>query len=114
MKIAKPADNPPPKHLSKRSAQFWREVNERYVLESHDLERLRCACESIDTIDAAEAAIRKDGQFVADRYKVPKAHPGIAVARDARQLLLRCIREMCIDIEVPAEPRLPRQQRRYG
>jgi phage terminase small subunit len=68
----------------------------------------------MDTIDAAEAAIRKDGLMVNDRYGVPKSHPAIVVARDARQLLLRALREMAIDIDLPNESRVPRQGRRYA
>ncbi len=113
-KLHKPAGMSPPKHLSKRAKGFWRDVNARYVLEAHDVERLRIACECIDTIDATEAAIRKDGRLIPDRYGVLKAHPAFAVGRDARQLLLRCIREMCVDVELPNEQRLPRQGRRYA
>lgn len=114
MKITKPTDNPPPSHLSKRSAAFWRELDAKYIFEAHDLERLRAVCEAMDVIDGCEQAIRKDGQFVKDRYGCPKAHPAFGVARDARTLLLRALREMAIDIEVPAEPRMPRQARRYS
>jgi phage terminase small subunit len=114
MKLNKPNQTPPPDTLSQRAATFWREINERYVLEPHDLERLRACCEAIDVIDASEAAIRSDGRFVNDRYGTPKAHPAINVARDARQLLLRAIRELNIDVELPQEQRIPRQGRRYA
>lgn len=114
MRITKPTDNPPPETLGKRSAAFWRSLDAKYIFAAHDLERLRTACEAMDTIDACEAAIRKDGRFVPDRYGVPKAHPAIAVARDSRTLLLRALREMAIDVELPEEPRVPRQSRRYG
>ena len=114
MKIATHAENSPPPHLSKRSSAFWRELNNRFIFEAHDLERLRVACESMDVIDECEAAILKAGRFVKDRYGTPKAHPGVATARDARQMLLRAIRELCVDVEVPSESRVPRQSRRYG
>lgn len=115
MKISKePPEHIPPKHLSKRSAAFWREMNTRFIFEAHDLQRLRTACEAMDTIDQAEAAVRKDGLMILDRYKVPKSHPALVVARDARQLLLRALREMAVDVELPNEARIPRQSRRYG
>jgi phage terminase small subunit len=114
MKIAKPNETPPPSHLSKRAAAFWKQLNDKFIFEAHDLERLRTVCDSMDLVDACETAIKKDGRFVPDRYGVPKAHPAIVVARDARQLLLRGLRELCVDVELPEEPRVPRQGRRYA
>jgi phage terminase small subunit len=104
----------PPKHLSKRAAAFWRDLNTRFIFEAHDLQRLQIACEQIDLIDACETSIREHGRFVADRVGGLKAHPAIATARDARQLLLRSLREMAIDIALPDESRVPRQGRRYA
>jgi P27 family predicted phage terminase small subunit len=112
----KPKSNqqpPPPKHLKRRSKEFWKQLNERFVFESHDLERLRVTCEAMDTVDECEAAIRRDGLITKDRYGQAKTHPAFAAARDARQLVLRGLRELCVDVESPEEVRLPRQTRRY-
>lgn len=113
MRVIKPKGNAPPKHLSKRAAAFWCAITDKYEFEVHELERLLCACEQIDIIDASEAAIRRDGPFVQDRYGQQKAHPAIRTAQDARVIQLRALREMGIDIKVPEERRIPRQQRRY-
>jgi phage terminase small subunit len=105
---------PPPKHLGRRSKAFWRELNGIYEFEIHDLERLRVACEQIDLIDASEDAIRLAGRFVTDRYGAIKAHPGILVAKDARAMLLRALRELAVDITPPDDQkRLPQQERKY-
>jgi P27 family predicted phage terminase small subunit len=104
----------PPKHLGKRSKTFWRQLNEQFVFEPHDLERLRIVCESLDQIDAAQVSISRDGVVVQDRYGCPKANPAVAVARDARGVVLRGLRELCVDVDVPEESRLPRQGRRYS
>lgn len=111
MKIVKQPDNSPPKHLSKRSADFWRSVDSKFALEPHDVERLRAVCEAMDTVDAAEAALRKDGLFTKDRYGGRRSHPAIVVARDARQAVLRGLREMNLDVEPPQESRIPRGRR---
>ena len=112
MRVAKPKETPAPKHLSK-AKEFWSELCSDYAFDAHDLERLRVACEQIDIVDGCEAAIQANGLFILDRYGCTKAHPAIATARDARQLLLRAIRELAVDVEVP-EARVPRQGRRYG
>jgi len=114
MAKTKPDKPVPPAHLRPRSAEFWKALNDRFVFEAHDLERLRVCCESMDVIDEAEDTIRRDGRFVPDRYGGVKQHPGINVARDARAAVLRAIREMCVDIESPEEARMPRQGRRYS
>lgn len=114
MKISKPAEHPAPKHLGKRANEFWRALDEQFVFEAADLQRLLTACQCIDTVDAAEVALRKHGMFCNDRYGGQRPHPAVNVARDARQLLLRSLRELSIDIELPVEPRIPSQARRYA
>lgn len=93
---------------------FWRELCSRFEFEPHDLERLRTACEQIDLIDGAQAAIGKDGHYVLDRYKALRAHPAIAVSKDAWAMLLRALRELAVDVDPPDDPpRLPKQERMY-
>ncbi len=114
MRVSKTKEHPAPDHLKPPSAAFWVALNSQYVFEHHDLERLRVLCENLDVVDQCEAAIRKDGLFIRDRYDQTKTHPAFNTARDARQLALRALRELSIDVELPEEPRLPRQSRRYA
>lgn len=113
----KTASNPriptPPKHLKPRSKAFWKRLCDEYTFETADLERLRLVCESLDTVDAAEADVRTRGLLVPGTGGTTKANPSINIARDARQLVLRGLRELAIDIELPGEARVPRQERRY-
>jgi len=114
MKINKPKESPAPPHLKPRSKAFWKSLCSTYVFEAHDLERLRIVCEALDTIDACEESMRTDGLLVLDRYGCKRTHPAFATARDARALVLRGLRELAVDVAVPEESRLPRQDRRYG
>ena len=114
MKIAKPNLNPAPKHLGKRAKEFWRQLDAELEFTTADRERLLVCCQCLDAIDQADAEIRKHGMFDRDRYGSARTNPAVIVSRDARALLLRSLRELSIDIEVPEQPRIPHQARRYG
>ena len=115
MRIVSPKALPPaPPHLSAATKKFWAALVETYIFEPADLLRLTVACDAMDEIAACREAIKKDGRFVADRVGGVKSHPAIVAGRDARQLLLRSLRELSIDVELPAEARISRQSRRYG
>ena len=99
-----------PSHLSKPSQAFWREVTRDYELEPHHLLTLQAACEARDRMDQARAAIEKDGPYAEGRFG-PKAHPAIAVERDSRLAMVRCLRELGLDLEAPAQSRPPTRWR---
>jgi hypothetical protein len=112
MRASQPPGNPPPTHLSARAAEFWREVDSRFVLEPHDLERLRVLAECLDGIDRCREVLDKEGFTFLDKHGQPRTRPETIIVRDLRTLALRSLRELSIDIELPAESRLPRQARR--
>jgi P27 family predicted phage terminase small subunit len=100
----------PPEHLSEDGAAWWRAVNRDYALEPHHLRLLQSACESWDRAQAARALVDAEGITVADRYGGSKAHPAIAVERDARSSLMRALKLLDLDAEsVPATMR-PRRR----
>src|SRR5687768_16864972 len=100
----------PPKHLSGESRRLWPAVATRYELEPHHLAILAAACEAQDRMRQASAAIAKDGAYVEGRFG-PKAHPAISVERDSRLAMLRSLRELALDIDVPPEARPPSRYR---
>lgn len=109
--VPEPSGPPePPAHLSTGSAALWRDVLEEYQLEAHHLAVLQAACEAKDRMDQARAAIDKDGAYVVGRFG-PKAHPAIAVERDSRLAMVRCLRELGLDLEAPATSRPPTRWR---
>jgi hypothetical protein len=73
----------PPKHLSAPARRLWRDTVEGYELERHHLELLERACRALDQAIDAEEILRRDGLVVDGRYG-PRAHPAVAIARDAR------------------------------
>jgi hypothetical protein len=54
-----------------------------------------------DRAREAGAAVAKDGTIVKDRFGVPKAHPGVAIERDARTSMLAAFRALHLDVEPP-------------
>lgn len=87
----------PPAHLSERSQELWRDVVAVYDFHAHDLERLRLACEALDRCEQARAIIEQEGPIVRDRFGQTRAHPAIAIERDARIAALRGLRELGIE-----------------
>src|ERR1044071_5310290 len=73
---------PPPRLAGSR--EFWRQMTERLDFEAHELVLLQTACELLDEIEAAQAAIARDGQFVRTPRGVLAAHPAAKAIRDSR------------------------------
>ena len=99
---------PPPDHLSVESAEWWRSVIADYDLEGHHVRLLQCACESWDRMQAARQAVADHGALTfADVNGNLKAHPAVAIERDARVAFARLVRELDLDAGAPAEAKRP-------
>jgi phage terminase small subunit len=98
----------PPRHRSAPARRLWRETVESYELERHHLELLERACRALDHAIEAEKIIRRDGLVVDGRYGV-RAHPAVAIARDARIAFARILREIDLEGVADADPRAPRR-----
>ncbi len=97
----------PPAHLSPEAKKWWREVVGAYDLEAHHLKLLQAACEAWDRMQEARLRIADEGAYCLDRWGVPKAHPAVAVERDAKTTFARLLRELALDVEAPGESRPP-------
>jgi P27 family predicted phage terminase small subunit len=106
VRAAKSGTPAPPRHLSAAARKFWRSVLAAYELETHHLAILAAACEAMDRMAEARAAIEADGAYISGRFGM-KAHPALAIERDSRTAMLRAIRELGLDLEAPASSRPP-------
>lgn len=107
----------PPKHLSPEVAAWWRDVTADYDLAPHHLRLLQSACEAWDTMQAARRALADHGALTfTDNNGNIKAHPAVAMQRDARVAFARLVRELDLDVagtpsEAPRPPALASNRR---
>jgi len=107
--MTRPSKAPePPAHLSTEAQAWWRKVIGDYLLESHHLKVLQAACEAWDRCQQARDQIAVEGLTFNDKHGQPRAHPCVAIERDARIAFARLVRELALDCEPPAEVRPPR------
>ena len=98
----------PPKHLKKEGRAFWREIVGIYEMEPHHQQLLVRACEFLDTIAQARTSLElAGGHYFEDRWDQPKVRPEVGVIRESSIGFTRCIRELNLDVEIPADSRPP-------
>ena len=73
-----------------------------FALEPHELAILRLAAHAADRGAEARACVAAEGLTVSGRFGV-KAHPALAIARDAEAQMLRCLRALNLQA---GDPRL--------
>ena len=100
----------PPAHLAAATKRWWRSVVAEYQLEEHHIRLLTLACEAWDRAQAARALVAAEGLVVLDRFGQPKAHPAVAIERDARIGFARLVREIDLDGEPAPDPRPTRRR----
>ena len=94
----------PPSHLKKPAREFWCAVQVEYsITDPAGLVLLTTAGECLDRMRAAQAAIRKHGEVVTDRYGQIKVNPACQLERDSRNGFFAALRAMNLDIE-PLNP----------
>ena len=78
-----------------------------YELEHHHVRLLRLACEAWDRGQQAREAIDRDGLTIGTGDGGLKAHPCVAIERDARIGFARLVRELDLDAGAPGERSRP-------
>jgi P27 family predicted phage terminase small subunit len=96
-----------PSHLKIETAAWWVSVHDDYSLEAHHTRLLTLAAESWDRCQQAREAVDKDGITVKTADGGLKAHPAIAIERDARLAFARLVRELDLDVDPPSSGRRP-------
>jgi P27 family predicted phage terminase small subunit len=78
-----------------------------YELEEHHVRLLHLACETWDRCQQAREAIDRDGLTIATGDGGMKAHPAVAIERDARLAFARLVRELDLDAGAPSSGTRP-------
>src|SRR5947209_8274618 len=98
------ADEPkipkPPDYLSAEAKALWRKICFEYdILDSAGLTLVESVASSFDVWQKSQKQISKEGITTKDRWGALKAHPAIAIMRDAKSAMLRALRELHLDDE---------------
>lgn len=90
-----------PKHLKAGAAEMWKRLRADFVLDDAGaLALLQAACEAFQRAQEARAEIDRDGVVLTDRFGQYKAHPAVAIERDARGQMIAALRALRL---APAE-----------
>jgi len=101
---------PPPDGLSAEAGKLWTDVFEEFELPPHAAKTLHVACQTLDRLRQAQAALAADGITLDGRQGL-RPHPAIAIERDSRTAYLRAMREIGLDLELPTNARAPTRWR---
>jgi hypothetical protein len=89
----------PPSHLGPDGLALWHGVQVEYRIDDPaGLELLRQAAEAADRIASVRKQIDDQGELLVIKG-VPRVNPLCAVERDQRAALVRCIRNLNLDLE---------------
>ena len=96
----------PPGHLKAAGRRLWTDIITQYrIADGAGLALVTTAAEALDRTREAQAAIRKHGALVADRYGGVKQNPACFLERDARAGMLSALRALNLDPGAVARPR---------
>jgi phage terminase small subunit len=83
-----------PEDLGPAGTGLWLAVTDVFALDPHTLATLESACRELDRAHAAEQVLAQAGEYVADRYQAPKAHPAVQVVRSSRLAAARLVQAL--------------------
>ena len=94
-----------PEHLREAGRELWGRVQTEFAIDDGaGLALLAAACEALDRMREAQAALLADGLTVTDRYGCKKTHPCVAIERDSRNGMLSALRQLNLDLAPTATP----------
>jgi P27 family predicted phage terminase small subunit len=70
-----------------------------------DRKLLVLAAEAADTAATARRLVRREGIVFTDRLSNIRAHPAVAIEREARAAFSRIVAQLGLDVHASAEPR---------
>ncbi len=90
----------PPKGLSPEARALWRRLTTDYAIaDAGGLAILAAGLEAFDRMRSVQAEIALAGATFRDRFGQLRAHPGVAIERDARSAWLGALKQLNLDLE---------------
>jgi len=102
-----------PTGYSPEARRLWDQVVSGWALDAPALPILDQVCRALMRIRQAQATLAGDGITIQDRFSVIKAHPCVAIERDAQSTFLRAIKALNLDLE-PLQAGVGRPPKRHG
>lgn len=94
----------PPRHLSRTAKAWWATVNAEFELLPHHAHILSLAAQALDRCEQARQILKRDGLIISTADGSMKAHPAVAIERDARTAFVRICRELRLDDDALGDP----------
>mgnify|MGYP006442489863 CR=1 FL=1 len=86
--------------LSKEATEIYEAIKDEYGIDDRGgLLLLKQAFECYDEMRKAQKAIEKNGITFTDRFGQTKPNPAQKVVKDSRNQMLKCIKDLNLDIE---------------
>lgn len=94
---------PPPPHLEPPEQALFRQlISEFRIDDAGSISLLTTAMEAHQRARRARERIAVDGETIKDRFGQLRAHPCVAIERDARDAYLRAMRALRLDVKPAA------------
>jgi hypothetical protein len=93
----------PPDHLQPSTKEWWIQVLRNSGIEQHKLRALQVAAEAFDRKEQARISVEKYGLVYIDPKGMIRARPEVAIERDSRIAFLRALRDLDLEVDLPAE-----------
>jgi len=94
-----------PAHLTAGTKRWWVKVVSKWLLDDHHIRILQTAAESWDRHQQARRIVAKDGIVILDRFGQKRNHPALETERYYKNLFLRAVRELGLDVTPPDDNR---------
>lgn len=100
-----------PSHLGAQSRAWAESVLSDAEEPSHtDIKLVVLAAEALDRAATARRQLQREGIVYRDRFNAPRAHPAVAVERDARSAFTRIVAQLGLDDTDDGDPTTYRGQ----
>ena len=97
-------------HLSPCARKKVKQIEKLWQLQCHQETLLIKYGETMDEERESRRIINEEGLTIRDRFGQLRPHPCVKISNDAKILMARLLRELNLSIEVPEEPRIPRNR----
>jgi phage terminase small subunit len=95
-------------HLAPETRAWVAQVRDQFDLDAHHHRLLLLAAQAFDRAEQARVILARDGLVTCTDQGGLKAHPAVAIERDARVAFARLLRELDLDMTSEADaPRPP-------